>query len=83
MTAIVTKYLGPTASRKGRVKATCAVGSVTVSFDHAFNIKENHEYTARALAARYGWPLDMVYGSLPDNSGFAFIANDAAIRGIK
>jgi len=70
--AIQTKFLPPTNTRPSRVKATADAGSVTVSWDYALNVTDNHKAAAVALARRYGWPEDMVGGSLP-GSGFAFI----------
>lgn len=63
MQAIITKYLGPTDTRGGRVKAKCDAGSVTVSWDHALDIELNHRAAALALITKLGW-LDMaeVYG---------------------
>lgn len=74
MQAIVTKYLGPTNTRGSRVKATCNAGSVTVSWDYALNIDENHEAAFRALATKLGW---LTYGAwhhagLPNNGGRVF-----------
>jgi len=70
--AIQTKFHGPTNTRGARVKATADAGSVTVSWDHAIGIYENHKAAAVALARRYGWPEDLDGGSLP-GSGYAFI----------
>jgi len=52
MQAIQTKYLGPTNHRGSRVKATCAAGSVIVSWDYSLpnNIEENHRAAAYFLA---------------------------------
>ncbi len=70
--AIQTKFLGPTNRLPGRVKATADAGSVTVSWNHALGVTDNHKAAAVALARRFGWPEDMDGGSLP-GSGFAFI----------
>jgi len=54
--AITTKYIGPTNYRPARVKATAASGlSVTVSWDHALNVDDNHTAAARALAVKLKW----------------------------
>ena len=50
--AIETRYLGPTNTKGGRVKATAWAGSVTVPYDHALNADENHRAAAMALAAK-------------------------------
>jgi len=70
--AIVTKFHGPTNHRGARVKAAAAAGSVTVSWDYALGIEENHRAAAKALAQKYGWPLDMAGGGLP-GSGYVFV----------
>jgi len=53
--AIVTKYLGPTNHRGSRIKATATAGTVTVPWDSAQGVDENHERAARALAQRFNW----------------------------
>ncbi len=75
MQAIVTKYLGPTNTRGSRVKATCNAGSVTVSWDHALNIDENHEAAFRALVDKLGWQAygPWNHGGLPNNGGRVFV----------
>ena len=55
MQAIVTKYLGPTNNRGGRVKAFCDVGNVTLSWNHAADIDVNHENAFNALVSKLGW----------------------------
>lgn len=74
--AIVTKYLGATNFRGSRVKATAYAGSVTVSWDDALDVQENHAKAAQALAAKWGWDehADFAGGSLPDDRGYAFVA---------
>jgi hypothetical protein len=69
--AIVTKFHGPTNHRGARVKATADAGSVTVSWDYALGIAENHLAAAVALANKHGWPTNLVGGSLP-GSGYVF-----------
>lgn len=55
MQAIQTKYLCPTNSRGSRIKATCEGGSVTVGYDHALNIDDNHRAACEALITKLGW----------------------------
>jgi hypothetical protein len=52
---IETRYLGPTNSRPGRIKATAWGGNITVQYDHALSIEGNHRAAAMALAAKLGW----------------------------
>lgn len=70
--AIVTRFLGPTNFRGARVKATADAGSITVSWDYALGISENHERAALALAAKMRWGDAWKGGGLP-GKGYAFI----------
>lgn len=71
--AIVTKYLGPTNHRGSRVKATAQAGSITVSWDHALSVEDNHKAAARALVTRWGWDGDWHGGATPDGGGYVFV----------
>lgn len=71
--AIVTRFLGPTNHRGARVKATADAGTVTVSWDYALGISENHERAAFALADKLGWTGNWVGGGLP-GKGYAFVS---------
>ena len=53
--AIATRYLGATNYRGSRIKATASAGSVTVGYDHALNLSENHLAAAVALANKFDW----------------------------
>ena len=60
MQAIKTKYLAPTSTRPGRVKATTgsAFQSLTVSVhseNDSLSREEVHAYAASKLAQRLGW----------------------------
>jgi len=70
--AITTKFIPPTNHRPSRVKATAEAGSITVSWDYALNVTDNHKAAAVALADRYGWPTDMIGGGMP-GGGYAFV----------
>lgn len=52
MQAIQTKFLGPTNTKGSRVKATCWLTSVTVSWDHSLNVEENHHAAIEALICK-------------------------------
>lgn len=52
MQAIETKFLGPTNTKGSRVKATCWLTSVTVSWDHSMNVEENHHAAIEALICK-------------------------------
>jgi hypothetical protein len=47
--AIETKYLSPTNTKGGRIKAECWGGNITIGYDHALNIDEAHKAAALAL----------------------------------
>lgn len=73
--AIVTKYIGPSNVRGSRIKASAAVGSLTVSYSHALNAENNHRAAATALANKYEW-LDnatLHAGGTPDGFGYVFV----------
>ena len=72
--AIQTKFHGPTNTRPARVSARADAGAITLSWDYALGDRDNHKAAAVALARRYGWPEDMVGGSLL-GSGYAFVCN--------
>ena len=55
MQAITTKYAGPTNTRGTRIIAKAAAGRVSVGYDHALNLEDNHAAAAQALAAKLGW----------------------------
>jgi hypothetical protein len=74
---IVTKYVGPTDTKPGRVKATAGSGrSITLAWDHELNETENHAAAAASLAgklidAREGDTYTLRGGCL-HGGGFAF-----------
>lgn len=70
--AIVTKWLAPTNHRGSRVKAYAQAGSLTVHWDYALDVPENHRRAAMAFAAKYGWEGEWVGGAMPDGNGYCF-----------
>jgi hypothetical protein len=65
MDAIETRYLGPTNTRGGRIKATTLgnhAASVTIPLDHALNSWDNHRAAAEALIAKLEWFDISFYG---------------------
>jgi hypothetical protein len=76
MQAIITRYLGPTNFRGGRVKATCQAKSKTLEWDHALNPTQNHIAAAKAIATELGWNYGKwTGGELPDGKGTAFVCD--------
>jgi hypothetical protein len=63
MQAIITKYFGPTNSRGSRIKATCASGSVTISYPYELSGQACHRAAADALVQKMDW-TDSHYGGL-------------------
>lgn len=53
MQAIITKYLPATDRLSSRIKATCARGSVTVSYPHEFSGDAIHAYAANKLVEKF------------------------------
>ena len=49
MQTITTKYIGPTNTKCSRVKATCWLTSITVSWDHALNSENNYKEVIQVL----------------------------------
>jgi hypothetical protein len=83
MQAITTKYFSATNSRGSRIKATCAAGSVTISYPHELSGQAVHRAAADALVAKLGWTSDnygeLIGGGLP-NGGYVFVFNNDAGR---
>jgi hypothetical protein len=74
---ITTRYLGPTDHRPGRVKATAGSGrTITLAWDHALSVAENHAAAAAALAGKLidNKPTDRytLRGGCLHDDGFAF-----------
>ena len=55
MQAIRTRYYGPTNTRGSRITASCEAGRLTVPYDHALDLDDNHKAAADALTAKLGW----------------------------
>jgi hypothetical protein len=75
--AITTKFLGPTNFRGSRVKAKCQAGSITVSWNDALGVDDNHDTAAQALAEKLDWTGEhygkLVGGGLPDGTGNCYV----------
>lgn len=69
MQAIVVKTLPVTNTKPHRVKATCAVGSVTVSVHEADMCdREPTLYAAEKLCCKFNWfdTVNLIGGTLPN-----------------
>ena len=76
--AIMTRYAGPTATKGGRIIATCKRDSQTVyravvAYDHSLSTAQNHATAAAAIIAKTAAPWRLLAaGSTPD--GYSFVA---------
>jgi len=61
---IKTKYLGPTNYRSSRVKASCEALTLTVPWDDALSVDENHKFAINQVFLRLRWNEDtrLVFG---------------------
>lgn len=73
MVAIFAKYIGPSNTKGGRIKATASGESVTVGF-HSFE----NPYAAAAvkLCEKMGWKGTLVEGHINNDSVFVFTHGD-------
>ena len=73
--SIMTKYLGPTDYKGGRVKATATGGrTVTLSWDYGLGIEGNHVAAAKALATKLDWTERGWIGGGLNEGGFVFVS---------
>lgn len=83
MQAIQTKYLGPTNTKGSRIKATCAAGSVTISYPYDLSGMDCHAAAAKALVDKMGWN-DAHYGGLLGgqlaDGTYVFVFDNAASK---
>lgn len=82
MQAITTKFLGPTNTKGSRIKASCWLKTVIVSWNYALNLEDNHKAAVQHLIGSLNldrankdnsgsWEM-VAIGSLAD-SGYAAI----------
>lgn len=78
MTAIFTKFIGPTNIRGNRIKAyDCNGNSVTITYDHAISRSDMHRKVAQALCDKMWWPGNLIQaGGL---NGDVFVFDDGAV----
>jgi hypothetical protein len=77
--AIVTKYIGPSNHRGGRVKASADKSSVTIPWDHAISPLQNHAEAARSLALKLEWTGKFVMANY--KHGYSFVCAAAESYG--
>lgn len=72
--AIETKWIAPTNVRGSKVKASCHAGSLTLHWDHAKNVEDNHRTACDALVAKLGWDGEFI-GGVIRNGVYVFVRN--------
>lgn len=71
---IQTKFVGPTEVKGARIKAKHHSGSLTQSYNHAWDETENHQCCAELLAVKIGLTYKNIEtGTLPDGSYAHFL----------
>lgn len=90
LTAIETKYIGPTNFRGSRIKAIARRRNTNPTFpmrelslidswDYSASAEENHARVAKLLAVKLKWAGRYVGGSL-DGAGYVFVNTGNAMR---
>ena len=77
MQYIQTKYLSPTDTKGGRIKAklSYASESLTMPYDHSLDCEQAHAKVAMALAKKLHWLGDYASGGNETGYVFALIGN--------
>ena len=83
MQAIETEYRGPTNTRGSRIIARAQAGRISVPYDHALSIQENHDAAARAFIAKLGWYGSWVRGGAPNGKGNVYVAINGHVRSMR
>src|SRR5688500_14633275 len=74
MTAIATKYHGPTDTCGSRISATAEGGlRATISYPHEYDSDGAHNEAALALIDKMGWGGTWVGGGAPDGKGNVYV----------
>lgn len=71
--AIETRYMRPTNTRGGRIKAVAWGGSVTVPYPHELSMEDAHRAAAQALIAKMEWTGDFAQGGNAKGDGYLFV----------
>jgi len=77
MQYIETKYLRPTNTKGGRIKAkaSSASDSLTIPYDYSLDVEQAHAKAAMQLAAKLDWHGEYAAGGNDSGYVFAFIGN--------
>jgi len=71
--AIETRYMRPTNTRGGRIKAVAWGGSVTIPYPNDCSIENAHKLAAQALIAKMGWDGTFAQGGNAKGDGYYFV----------
>jgi len=80
MQAIETKYMGATNTRGSRIKATCAAGSVTISYPYELSGQSVHRLAAESLVKKLKWEhpnYGQLIGGCLKNGNYVFVFDNA------
>ena len=70
--AIITKYIGPTNTKGGRIKATSGNGRFSVTIDYPHEASYPYAEAAAALCRKLGWSGELIEGGTVNGSVFTF-----------
>lgn len=73
--AIETRYLGPTNTKGGRIKASAWGGSVTIGYPYSLDAQDAHKAAADALIAKMGWTGTYAQGGNAKGDGGYYFVN--------
>ena len=73
MQAIETKHIKANGVKGARIKASAELGSITVSYDYALGVAENHGAAAQALIDKLGWQDFGVFVQGGTAKGYVFV----------
>ncbi len=81
--AIETKYAGPTDHRDARIIVRAQAGRLTVAWDHALDVQQNHLAAARAFAEKWGWGGRWRGGANVAGTGYVFVCTQRSAGGVE
>jgi hypothetical protein len=71
--AIETRYMRPTNTRGGRIKAIAWGGNITIPYPHDLSTDDAHRAAAQALIDKLGWTGDFAQGGAAKGDGYYFV----------
>lgn len=71
--AIETRYMRPTNTRGGRIKAIAWGGNIVIPYPHDLNTEDAHRAAAQALIAKMGWTGEFAQGGNAKGDGYVFV----------